>query len=271
MNFFKLLNFETNRFWKPFAFLATFTAVFQLSGLYIMTRSFMNNVSSATMDEATYATQYGKFHFNHFISSFWFAVPILMCFTILMLYIFIIWYRDWFGKSSFIYRLLMLPTARITVYAAKLCTILLFTFGLLAWQIGLVVIEHIVAKALIPATLYSNESNFSAYLAEPLNLVVPITFTEFLLLYGFGIIIVVVLFTAILFERSYRLKGILFAALYGVLATIVLFLPSIIEMIFYNVQLFPDEIILLTTITGIIVIAASVLLSRYLLKYKVTV
>ena len=270
MNFFKLLNFETNRFWKPFAFLAMFTAVFQLFGLIITTHYFMEDVSITSIDEATYAAQYGKFDFNQFISSFWFAVPILMCFTILMLYIFVIWYREWFGKSSFIYRLLMLPTARITVYTAKLCTILLYTFGLLAWQIVLVVIERIVAKALIPATLYSNESNFSAYLADPLNIVVPITFTEFLLLYGFGIIIVVVLFTAILFERSYRLKGILFAVLYGVLATVVLFLPSIIVMIFYNV-LFPDEILLLTTITGIIVIAASVLLSRYLLKYKVTV
>ena len=270
MNFIKLLNFEINRFWTIFGVLATFTATFQLSGLIITTQTFMGNVRSRNIDEATYAAQYGTFDFSQFIYSSWFAIPILICFTILALYIFVIWYRDWFGKSTFIYRLLMLPTARITIYVAKLCTILLFTFGLLAWQIGLVAIERIVAKALIPATLYSNESNFTAYLADPLNLVIPVTFTEFLLLYGFGVIIVIVLFTAILIERSYHLKGILFASLYGIVATIVLFLPSTIEIIFYNV-LFPNEIMLLTMFTGVIVIAASVLLSRYLMKYKVTV
>ena len=270
MNFLKLLNFETNRFWNMFGFLATFTAVFQLSGLFIMTRSFMNNVSSATMDESVYGIRYGRFEFRDFIGSIWFIAPILMCITILSLYIFIIWYREWYGKSSFIYRLLMLPTARITVYAAKLCTILLFTFGLLAWQIGLVTIERIVAKALIPATLYSNESNFSAYLTESLSILLPTTFTEFLLLYGFGVITVIVLFTAILFERSYRWKGIAFAILYGLLAIIVLFSPFLIEVIFTN-RFYFNELMLLMFLTGIIVIVASMLLSRYLLKYKVTV
>ncbi len=270
MSFFKLLNFETNRFWNVFGGLAAFTAVFQLLGLVITTRYFMENVSSASIDEATYAAQYGTFDFNQFIYSGYFVASIFICLTILVLYIFVIWYRDWLGKSTFIYRLLMLPTARITVYAAKLCTVLLFTLGLLAWQIALLAIERNVAEALIPAILYSKESNFSAFLIDPLSILIPTTFTEFLLLYGFCIILVIVLFTAILFERSYRWKGIAFSIGYGVLATIVLFSPLVIEGIFYN-MLYPVERMLLTTFTGIIIILASVLISRYLLKHKVTV
>ena len=147
----------------------------------------------------------------------------------------------------------MLPTARITVYAAKLCTILLFTFGFLAWQVGLVYIEHIAAKALISNSLYSTESNFSAYLNEPLSMLIPTTLTEFILLYGFGAIIVVVLFTAILFERSYRWKGIAFAVLYGFLITVVLFSPFLVD-VFYKNLFYLSELTLLTILTGIIVI-----------------
>ena len=270
MNFFKLLNFETNRFWNPFAFLATCIAVFQLCGLFIMTRSFNNNIRSATMDNSEYAIEHSKFEFFYFINSMWFIVPIIISSTVLSLYIFIIWYREWYGKSSFIYRLLMLPTARITVYVAKLCTVLLFTFGLLAWQVGLVIIEQIVAKALIPASLYSKESNFSAYLNEPLSIFIPTTITGFILLYGFGAIIVIVLFTSILLERSYRLKGIGFAILYSLLVMIVLLSPFLIKVIFNN-SLYLSELTLLTILTSIIVIAVSILLSRYLLKYKVAV
>ena len=203
-NFFKLLNFETNRFWTPFTVLATYTAVFQLLGLFMMTRRFNENVRLASLEGSDVALEYERFELSYFIDSIWFIAPTIICFTILGLYIFAIWYREWFGKSTFIYRLLMLPTARITVYAAKLCTILLFTFGFLAWQVGLVYIEHLAAKALISNSLYSTESNFSAYLNEPLNILIPTTMTEFILLYGFAVLIVIGLFTAILFERSYR-------------------------------------------------------------------
>ena len=36
-----------------------------------------------------------------------------------MIYVFFIWYRDWLGKYTFAYRLLMLPTTRINIYFAK--------------------------------------------------------------------------------------------------------------------------------------------------------
>ena len=269
-NFFKLLNFETNRFWNVFGFLATFTAVFQLCNLFIMIHSFNENIRLASLEGANVAIEYDGFVLSQFTNSIWFIVPNIISFTILGLYIFVIWYREWFGKSTFIYRLLMLPTSRITVYAAKLCTILIFTFGFLAWQIGLLFIEHTAAKALISNSLYSNESNFSVYLNEPLSIFIPTTMTEFILLYGLGAIIVIVLFTAILFERSYRWKGIAFAILYGLLVTVVLFAPILVDVIFENL-FYLSELTLLTILTGIIVIIASMLLSRYLLKYKVNV
>ena len=60
----------------------------------------------------------------------WARLP--LCIVALIFYCFIIWYRDWFGKNTFAYRLLMLPTSRLNLYIAKATTILLFILGLLA-------------------------------------------------------------------------------------------------------------------------------------------
>ena len=43
----------------------------------------------------------------------------MLCGVILIIYVFFIWYRDWLGKNTFIYRLLMLPTARIQCLFGK--------------------------------------------------------------------------------------------------------------------------------------------------------
>ena len=45
--------------------------------------------------------------------------PIALCVAVLIIYVFFIWYRDWFGKNTFIYRLLMLPTASIQYLFSK--------------------------------------------------------------------------------------------------------------------------------------------------------
>ena len=45
--------------------------------------------------------------------------PIALCVVVLIIYVFFIWYRDWLGKNTFIYRLLMLPTARIQCLFSK--------------------------------------------------------------------------------------------------------------------------------------------------------
>ena len=68
-----------------------------------------------------------------------------------MIYVFFIWYRDWFGKSSFIYRLLMLPTKRIHIYFAKLTAIMFLVLGLIALQILLMPIEMQIVNSIVPA------------------------------------------------------------------------------------------------------------------------
>lgn len=270
MNFLKLLNYEANRFFKFFILLIGITAVTQLIGIVVMTQQFKRDFKDSLLNAQTFAMQNGVFEFQHFITSGWFSLPIFFAAFVIGLYIFLIWYRDWFGKSSFIYRLLMLPTSRMNVYIAKLCTILIYTLSMLAVQIVLLHVARFIAKASLPAPLYTNDALQIIYLIDPLSVVLPTTFTEFLLLYGFGLFTVVLLFTAILLERSYSWKGVAIAILYSIFAFLLLVIPFFIQEFFYN-SLYAGEVMLATAFIGLIIIALSCLYSRHLLKYKVTV
>ena len=81
-----------------------------------------------------------------------------LCGVALIIYVFFIWYRDWLGKNTFIYRLLMLPTARINVYLAKATTILLFVLGLVALQLLLLPIEGQVLQWMVPTEFRTDMS-----------------------------------------------------------------------------------------------------------------
>lgn len=225
-NYLKLVNFEISRFFKLYLILIGLTIVCQLIGVIRVSKGYMDLAKKA-MDKnqlsvSQFIEQYGAFSFQRFVYSEWFLLSIYIGIAMLMIYVFIIWYRDWLGKSSFIYRLLMLPTERITIYFAKLTAIMLLLFGLITLQLLLVRIEIQIVNSIVPADFRTYSYGFSNM--DIFVLLYPNTFTEFLLIYGIGLIFVAVLFTAILFERSYRLRGIFFAIVYGVLSLGVFFL-----------------------------------------------
>ena len=60
-----------------------------------------------------------------------------------------------------------------------------------------------------------------------LNVFFPQTFIEFVLYYGGGMTAVFIVFTAILFERSFRIKGIIYGILYCAVSVVYLFCPNI--------------------------------------------
>ena len=140
--------------------------------------------------------------------------PIILCGVILIIYVFFIWYRDWLGKNTFSYRLLMLPTARINVYLAKATTILLYVLGLVALQLLLLPIEVQVLKWMVPSEFRTDFSINEIANFHDLRIFFPNNFIEFILYYGAGMAAVFIVFTAILFERSFRIKGIIYGILY---------------------------------------------------------
>ena len=122
----------------------------------------------------------------------------------------------------------MLPTERVNIYLSKLTTIFLITLSFVSMQLILMPIEMQIIKWIV-----SEQFRVDLKIAEVFSysidtgVLYPPTFFEFALSYGIGIVCVAVIFTAILFERSYRFKGILFGIVYGIISGIIIISPVI--------------------------------------------
>lgn len=270
----KLLNFEVNRFFKLYLTLIGLIIVSQFIGAIVVSKGYMNGVDQVMyknqLSMSQYIKNYGSFSFEQFVGSEWFMLPIFFSIAMLMIYVFFIWYRDWFGKNTFIYRLLMLPTERITIYFSKLTTIIFFVLGLVALQIVFISIEIQIVNSIIPTDLQSHFSIYDIYSLEMLDRVYPNTLTEFFLIYGVGLIFVAVLFTAILIERSYGLKGIFLAIVYGMLSFGVFIAPLLVNRLL-NGYFYTLEVFLMELVISIIVLVSAIWIANHLLKYKIRV
>ncbi|SFB44326.1 hypothetical protein SAMN05216312_108139 [Cohnella sp. OV330] len=197
-----------------------------------------------------------------------FALAVVLPLAALLAYVLLIWYRDWFGRHPFAFRLLMVPGGRISLYFAKLTAILLFIFSMLAWQLVAMAILKL-EYAVVTPELLKESSRFTdaMYASEIFKLLLPLRFTQFLINYGMGLLAVMLVFAGILLERSYRIRGIVIAALYLALNVTLLVLASMsIEL-----PLYPSETVAVClTIFGLEV-AGAIWLSLKLITGKVSV
>jgi len=275
-NYLNLVNFEFNRIAKLFTVLLSITFVLQTIGVIVLSRNYLNMANEKIYKEMMPLTQFlenfGQMSFLQIARSTWFFGPIALCVAGVAFYIFFIWYRDWIGKNTFIYRLLMLPTSRLNVFYAKITTILIMTFGLVAVQLIMLPIELLVMKAMVPNEFRLDMGVIEILTSMPeLSLIYPNSILQFIFHYGLGLLAVSVLFTGILFERSFKWKGIFAGLLYGALAVVVLILPLLLHEFVLNNYFYPIELFILEIVMGLIVFAASIWVSGFLLKKKVTV
>ncbi|WP_057914207.1 hypothetical protein [Peribacillus muralis] len=276
MRYLKLVNFEINRFSKIYLTLLLITLLSQFAGVLIVTKSLLNDAKEIMLEEklseVAYLSEYGGIDFTHIANTLWFLGPIALSAVALIFYIFLIWYRDWFGKNTFIYRLLMLPTSRLSIYLSKATAIFLMVLGLIAWQMILLPLENALFHSSVPEAFLNMEMSTSSIAAANgiLMLIIPSTFTQFLLSYGIGLMVMSILFTAIMFERSFRMKGILLGLLYGGVAA-ALFLTPVFIMASEIFHFYSNELFGLLLTLGIIVTGLSIWLGSWLLKNRVTV
>ena len=274
-NYIKLVNFEIHRIIKLYIGLLIITAISQFIGFFWQTTAYLNQaenmIKHGGMSQTTFIEQYGLFNMFEIIHTLWFIGPITLGVAAVMIYIFLIWYRDWLGKNTFIYRLLMLPTSRVNVLLAKATTIMLGIFGLVAFQYIILIAQSTALKWRIPKA-------FRLDLTVPeiinnheyLMLIMPKTFTQFVLNYGAGITFLFICFTIILFERSFRVKGAIVGIVYALIAFSLFALPFLILLLLQK-DVYPSEAILMLVGVGAIVLSISAGLSSYLIKHKVTV
>lgn len=267
----KLVHFEIHRF-RHFLFgLMAVTALVQLGGTlfyafdmrnYYMGRKFGSIGGAASGDLTSFAEALSTL----------IELPVLLCIAALILYVFLIWYRDWSGRGTFIYRLLMLPSARGQLYAAKLTAILLFVFSLLAWQLVLLAVLHALFNAIVPDEYLMPVALRDLIEASVVfDLLFPYTFERFVLYYGMGATGLTVAFTAILIERSISRVGLVVALLYAGGAAAFLVFAVICHQTSLFPQVYDHEMILLATGAWVLTAAFSVWLGLRLLNRKISV
>ncbi|MHA6253284.1 hypothetical protein [Oceanobacillus sp. CAU 1775] len=278
-NYFKLVNFELSRFIKIYIVLVGVTIISQIAGAVILSNNYMNEYNNAVYLRGESVSQFmeysGMMGLSRLLGSEWYVLPVMFSAATLLIYCLFIWYRDWFGKNTFIYRLLMLPTARMNIFFSKATAIFLMVLGLVALQIILFLAAINIIKWIVPANLRMDQSIMEAmygtYSNMYLGLIIPPTFIEFLINYAVGFTAVFVLFTAILFERSYRLKGLGIGIIYSILVVLLLFLPEFIIIWTQKNYLYPIEFFIVKVVLWAIITASAIMISKHLINKKVTV
>ncbi|WP_066372178.1 hypothetical protein [Neobacillus fumarioli] len=272
--YWKLVNFELYRFLKLYVSLIALTIILQFTGVVVKSLSYVHQANSDIyehgMSRAQFIEQNGLANFMQIAGSLWFLAPIMISATVILGYIFLIWYRDWFAKNRFIYRLLMLPTSRLTIYFAKASAILLMVLGLIALEIIILPFQLSLFQLLVPADLRQDIPITAVLGFQVLAIIIPGTWMQFVLHYLAGFMLVCVLFTAILFERCYRWKGLFLAVLYCAASVMVFIAPAILAAI-RIIDFYPNELVSLEIVLGLVVMGAAVWISQFLLKNKITV
>lgn len=272
-SYLKLVHMEIHRFRTILGGLMLITALFQITALITNVRNELAIRKLPTYIPRTHGSYDDSLSFAliEFRMQRWFIIPMLLCIAVLAVYVLVIWYRDWVGRSSFIYRLLMLPTARFHIYLAKCTAMILFVFSLLSFQLLLLFIENMIFKIIVPADLRI-DSFFSEIIASnrALKILLPSNFEQFIYLYGLGIIAVLVIFTAILIERCYARIGIL----YGLLYVAASFLVVMIPLLYFGTSgsssyIYPGEILAVEAFLCGLVLIVSLLLGYRLINKKI--
>ncbi|WP_077604490.1 hypothetical protein [Oceanobacillus sojae] len=271
----KLVNFEFMRFLP--IYITLLAVVFLIEAASVIFYVFMvkseitESIVKHGLSKEQFLQDNGYASMVNILSSFMFSLPIVIAAVTIFIYILFIWYRDWLGKNTFIYRLLMLPVKRIQLFFSKGVTILMLVFGLVAFQVAVLPVLQVILKLIIPVDyrldLTTQGMVRSLYY---LRFLLPENFIDFIINYGFGIAFVILLFTMILIERSYRFRGVFMAAFYGIGALILVFSPYILQVIMKD-YFYDNELLWMQFAIAIVLSIISVFLSNHLLNRKIRV
>jgi len=278
--FVRLLNFEIRRFRWMLVGLMAITAALQIGSLVttLLTKleSRRQNLLSWNGAQQDFESKWPPFSFVNLVEQellMEFAWPILIGVAVIGIYIFFIWYREWFGKDTFVYRLLMLPHPRFHIYLAKGCAIVLFTFSLVAFQIVLIPLERWLFHLIVPEEMRLPSDFSAAVRAHPAwEILLPEAADQFVFSYGVGIISVMAAFTAILLERSFRGIGIVYGIGYAAVCAAAMVLPmEVLDMRNPDARLYPGEVLAVELVACAVVALVSLGLGYWLINRKITV
>ena len=201
------------------------------------------------------------------------GLPVFFAGVAILVYSAVIWSTEWSTKGSFIYRLLMLPGSRFSVYLSKLLTMLIITFFLQGVQVIGVFLNYTLSKLFIPSLDSHHVTPWSLLTNSiVMQTVVPKYATQFLFFFLFGVATIITIFQITLLvvgvEKKSTTMKLMSVIGYILIAILYVGIVSRYQWAFHFIG---SETILYLG-TGIFVwIIGNVLLSDYLLNHKVSV
>ena len=219
-----------------------------------------------------------KFDFSVFTSNGWFILSIMGSVALIGAYIFYIWLKEWYKQGKSIYRVLMLPGSRMSIYWAKFTTILMLILILLGLEMVLLTGAMKLAGVIIGDQLVGTGNNWYVFVqgndqyVNPLEMLYPATWMDFSLTYGVGICAVSTCFQLIILAMSTRhLKKVQSIGLMIInVVTVVLYVSGLIFLAEHLI-LKSSETNWLITLSCVIYFAITTLVSRHLLNHYVAV
>ncbi|MDW2885932.1 hypothetical protein [Exiguobacterium artemiae] len=207
-----LTNEELKRSWKMIV-----SVILAMAGIEILTvvgrviyheRQVREYMSYAKVSESEAIRTIGKLSFEQ--ASSYFSYIILIGIVLVILYAVQIWYRDWFGESKYIYRILLLPGSRAKIFFAKFTSLALVIISFIGLQWVVIQLSYVIFNWLIKEDYRASSFDISMALKQLYTMNVIDLFFILLL----SLFIVSVLFMLVLVERSYRkAKGLIFVIL----------------------------------------------------------
>lgn len=264
MTYLKLVDFEVKRFWKIYATLIVLLVILQPIAML-----FSVSGVEETIKNRGYGFT-GVMPLSGFTWSRLFLLPNLLCIGALIFYVFGTWYLEWFGKNTFAYQMLLLPVNRMAVYFAKLTSLLLFIVGCLVAQLALFPLLKVIYTSNVPLQ-YQENVNLISWISSHglLNTVIPTNSADFIASYSLGIMVVIIIFTMIILERSFRLKGIGLSIIYGLVCLLLFASADVIMESF--LFLYHMEYLIIKVISVAIIVLLSIWISHYALNKKISV
>ena len=269
----KLLQFEFNRLWKVLIGLILFNIVVQPLGVIWSTyRYFNRDVSAGTTLEMP-GTVARALAFNEVTQSGIVTLAILFTVFALIFYTFYTWYREWYGKSRFSYRLMMIPGNRMQVYFAKLLALYIGVLLLVALQIVLLAVGNWIFEWVLSEDVIRPIHLFELYYWNAFGNEIFLPVLQIMInRYVMGFMTLNIVFVGILLERSFGLAGFIsglafyLISLIGSVAVI-----SVIGGQAYKWYLFYDEALYM--MYGIMVLYTLICIgiSHYLINHRLRV
>ena len=201
------------------------------------------------------------------------GLPVFFAGVAILVYSAVIWSTEWSTKGSFIYRLLMLPGSRFSVYLSKLLTMLIITFFLQGVQVIGVFLNYTLSKLFIPSLDSHHVTPWSFVTnSTVMQTVVPKYAIQFFFFFLFGVATIVTIFQITLLvvgvEKKSTTMKLMSVIGYILIAIVYVGTVSKFQWSFYFIG---SETILYLG-TGIFVwLIGNLLLSDYLLNHKVSV